>query len=1382
MIGNPTRRLSHYRPTRAAAKVMSIPAVVACLVLCWLGPIGCEAEPAGQAVPDAEAPQVVPPAPVADALPPAEPVDDVAEPPVEVPSQPAIEARAVPAQPTPPPPRPVRTAAEKLAGLPPDVTPPENKQFDEPPLPAQAQKAVDEAQQLIEDGSLDRARLRLERARGFVPDSLTIHRLLGRVFFLKNNTGMAADHFGRVLRAAPDDIEVQVLMGRIFDKEHNRTRALKAYRTAMLCSGVSADNPLAGFALYRLADLLEADGQPGPALDAFEVLSEWVDQHADVYARDARTTELALEPEALLVRRGALLLQMAYADEAVELLVRAHDRDPGDTEATRLLLEAYGTAGQYDNALVVLTDYTGDEIRPAVVEPAISGVLGGFIDEGAAQEGLGWLAELIAQHPEWAPAADSAVANVLAARVSKQFAHQFIEGIAAEPSQARHVLHYLTGRLAAGLAMPHLAADQFGSAVELDPSFIPAHEALIHAHISQGRHDLALRAADQLRDSDAEPWMVAYLRGKAMVAIGEFAQATDLLREARSQREDYQPIYLLLAEAYRSQGLLGQAADVLEQAVKLDPDTPGLFRQWLALHCQNGTIHEFATNVVPHLARRHGGSLQFQLMRVEQELWTHDLEVADTLMADLLDGHPDELDVQLLGVYARLWMARAGTSPARSDSDSSAVERRALERVLVAQGRVSRSYGQRTIRVDDVPIGKPFYTDLEMWVSGVPQRVLQTELDRLNEIRSRWGDDRRARLMTAQVLSALGETDQAIDLWQALYVADPHDLKVIAGYISDLTATGKHTRAAGVLKDALSICRHDYSIRRNLIAALMRSERYENAATFLNEWLGEGGGDPDEQWRYRIMLVQAYAGARMFDAGHELLKTMIAEAEDQEIAAAPFEKEQFRLFLLAGSPADGVGLVKDKLKQWQATPGLLLPVRPVGEYGPADQAFALVSSLGDYDVAAKCARRDVDAWDDREVMAGTVMGMLLQSGHYDEAVEVLSAMAAAAGPVRDRDALRWQMLVVYAVADRYEDGHALLDKWLADKLEVSRDLYGAWKTIYYLLAEQRDDAMAFAGRWIRRDSTSFAPRQAAIFLLRSAKRHERLLELLDEWDAEIASLQPLPNGPSNDRRKDLVDRLYASRVGALAAIGRYQEIVDSLSAKLQDEPDNVGYMTTYAAALGEVGRDDESLAVLEKAHRLEPDSPIIKNNLAYQLAERGVRLAYAERLVTSALEQYEGVSTLDTQAWVFYKRGRIKNAVRVLDRALNLMEEDPDEQSAVVWDHAGDAYYRVGRPDEAVEMWRRALDLAQAEEVPTADVRKVLGGVPAKLQAVEDGEIPPVAPLGEGRADPLFPAQDVPSPAEDASAETDETADDRPLVPTEDQETDTPEPSPLPTE
>lgn len=136
----------------------------------------------------------------------------------------------------------------------------------------------------------------------------------------------------------------------------------------------------------------------------------------------------------------------------------------------------------------------------------------------------------------------------------------------------------------------------------------------------------------------------------------------------------------------------------------------------------------------------------------------------------------------------------------------------------------------------------------------------------------------------------------------------------------------------------------------------------------------------------------------------------------------------------------------------------------------------------------------------------------------------------------------------------------------------------------------------------------------------------------------------------------------------------------------------------------------------------------------------------------------------------------------MLNRVLNLMEENPDQQSAVVWDHAGDAYYRAERPDEAVVMWRRALDLAQAEEVPMADVRKVLAGVPAKLQAAEDGEVPPVAPLGEGVPDLVLVAQDVSSPGVDPPGDTDETADDRPFVPAEDQETNTHEPSPLPTE
>ena len=1339
----PTLRVPGRQDSSVATSPRLMLLGLACLLTCLLVPPGCVDEQVGDAsgidvaqtdvemTADTDSPAARDDQPVRDS----QPLPDDQ-------SETAASEPAVAETPPPRPPRPVKSTAETLAELLPVHQRPENRQVDQPPLPAQAQKAVDEAREYIEQGSFDLARLRLERALGFAPDNLVIHRLLGIVFLERNNTGKAREHFDAVLRVAPDDLEIQVLRGRVFDREQNRARAIRAYRTALLCSDASPENPLAGFALYRLADLLEANRQLESALGAFEALTQWVGEHADAYARNPTTAELALKPEMLLVRRGTLLLRLRYADEAIELLARAHDRDSSDARATGLLLEASSVAGRHDLARDVLAGYTGHEIGPAAVQTTINGLIRRFIADGEPQEGLLWLAELVAKHPEWASVAEIAVRDILAETVSQRFAQQFIEAIPAEPSESRHVLRYFAGLLANRLDMLHQASEQFRLAVEADPTFVPAYEALIYAYIAQGRYDMATRAADRLTASEENRWMVTYLRGKAMVAMGEFEKAIDVLLEARSLRDDYQPIHLLLADAYRSMGMFAQAADAMEQAVRLDPTTPGLFRKWLALHCRNGTLTDFATNVVPYWARQQGGNLQFQLMRAEQELWTGDTAAASELIDDLQEQHPDNIDVQLLGVYGRLWMARPGRAGVVRP-----------EPVGVGADRDAPWLMQRAVAADSALIGSPFHTDLEVWVDVVPQRALKAELARLNEIRARWPDDRQARVMTAQVLSSLGENTQAIDLWQSLQIIDSRNLTVIRGYTRDLIAAGKHARAVVVLTDALGAYPHDYSLRRSLIAALMRMERFEDAIAFLREWLDAPQAGPDDHWQHRVMLVKALTGARMFDDCHALLDEMITDARGRSIDIGPFEREKFRLYVLAGEYADGIDLVKARLATWMAQPGVVLPHRAQAEGPGADYRFIARTLAGDYEDAMEWARNDIDAWRDPQAPENSIIGVLLQAARHDDVLDLLQTMIDLYPEARIRDMLRWKMLVVYAMTDRYDKGYALLDTWIYDKLEVSRNQFASWKVIYYLLDGRHDDAAAFVEQWLQRDPMSHAPRQAAIFLLTDAQQHERLLALLDEWDAELAVLAPLPDGPAKDRRASLVEQLRLARFAALFHLGRYEETIERMEEALKTDPDNILLLMRYAIVLGEVGRDDDRIAALEQALRLQPSNVFLLNNLAYALADRGIRLSQAETLIQRAVSGNTNPTFLDTQAWVFYKQGRNTDAAVLFGHILDMVEADREHDIAIiVWDHAGDAYYRSGRPEEAVELWRRAAELAENEETQTADVRNVLANTPAKIAAVANGDTPAVAPLGEGVEDPLFPVENETQPAEEDAA------------------------------
>ena len=76
-------------------------------------------------------------------------------------------------------------------------------------------------------------------------------------------------------------------------------------------------------------------------------------------------------------------------------------------------------------------------------------------------------------------------------------------------------------------------------------------------------------------------------------------------------------------------------------------------------------------------------------------------------------------------------------------------------------------------------------------------------------------------------------------------------------------------------------------------------------------------------------------------------------------------------------------------------------------------------------------------------------------------------------------------------------------------------------------------------------------------------------------------------------------------------------------------------------------------------------------------------------------------------------------------------DEEANDEHAVILDHAGDTYWRLGWKDRAVEFWKKAVELATKAKHPGREERALLLGVPAKIDAVAKGREPKVAPLGE---------------------------------------------------
>jgi cytochrome c-type biogenesis protein CcmH/NrfG len=113
---------------------------------------------------------------------------------------------------------------------------------------------------------------------------------------------------------------------------------------------------------------------------------------------------------------------------------------------------------------------------------------------------------------------------------------------------------------------------------------------------------------------------------------------------------------------------------------------------------------------------------------------------------------------------------------------------------------------------------------------------------------------------------------------------------------------------------------------------------------------------------------------------------------------------------------------------------------------------------------------------------------------------------------------------------------------------------------------------------------------------------------------------------------------------------------------------------------------------------------------------------------------------LDSLGWVLYKTGRFEDAVRTLEDATR---RAPD-LDAVLWDHLGDAYWQLKRPDDAVKAWETAARIlaAQAAEAKAGQRERV----EAKVKQSKAGAPPAVAPVAPPQEVKKSEATSQPSP------------------------------------
>ncbi len=1146
-------------------------------------------------------------------------------------------------------------------------------------LPDPARKAMDEAAALQDKGDLAGAVEKLDRARGFAPDHPKIHRRLALAYLAMGNTGKAEDHLQPALPYFGDALQMQYMMARLDLLAGRDAQAITRLRQALACPDADPANPETALAMLVLADQLEKQGYLTAALQANQTLAQWLNEHGQSYRASKPLTVLMLQPELMMIKRGILMVRLGKTEQGIEQLDRAYRMNRSNWVTAEALLSALRNAKQFARAQEVLIELAGTANRP---------------DALARQ-------------------ADKLIDAVGDPTLPKRFWEAYRKQ--NDPSET---LALTLARAAWSLDARDDAREILRSLLKDDPDNAPALALLAEWTGSEGDPSRALRLlAELLSKTPGSTHAIDAGTAELVKANPDKDAFAAFHKETYTATGETKfAMHYVAGLVARQQGNLLKAADHFRRSVEarpgflpgyeallaLLPDVPAGDRKILREQLDEAIDATRRQQDQAHLADYLRARLLLQAGKLEDALDA--LELARRKNP----GHAETL--LLLGQVSRQQAALA-----REENDQR-LEIRAINRAIDAYEEMIERAPTRTeayhalfslyARAQDFnkagEIARELIRQNPDSLDGLLMTgrlyILTNEKDKLaallGQLKQRFPDRPEVTLLAvraelSQFPAALAKpvVDRTAGMLQALLKDHPDNedaLSLLARRIYPRTLPPQQGKAAAAWGELFRRGRQDLNTGRIYAKALLTAGQAPKALEVVELLLTANEDDP----ALKLMQIDALVQT-------DQIKRALTIVDDW----------------LQREPTN--------TKLWQVRLGVLM------EEKNYDQALATVDRIdreqpGANDTGLNRLRLDI----------------LLKAGRYDQLIT------------------RWQEkklnvtanVLAYYLMEREQYGKArqVIDQALADKAQgndVLRSRLNLLKMLSYIRQDEVDQALAVLEGVLRDKPHEVAMREVLIGSLFTAHQYDRAMKLVKTWQAELDESEPPPPADVAD---ELTYLFESTPIDALLSQGKANQALSLIDPLVANNPNDARLLNLKATVLGELRRDDEAIQLLRRAHQLKPDDSGYQNNLAYSLAEQGKDLDEARKLIeASTRTNPESIASLDTLGWVLYKQGQWSRAGQHFFSLLN----KPDSESElfdlarvhpIIWDHAGDAMYRLGWNGLARAYWTRAVELAEKNKPTdhTQDLQFVLKNTPAKLRALEAGLDAPVAPPGEGIAPP----------------------------------------------
>ncbi len=192
-------------------------------------------------------------------------------------------------------------------------------------------------------------------------------------------------------------------------------------------------------------------------------------------------------------------------------------------------------------------------------------------------------------------------------------------------------------------------------------------------------------------------------------------------------------------------------------------------------------------------------------------------------------------------------------------------------------------------------------------------------------------------------------------------------------------------------------------------------------------------------------------------------------------------------------------------------------------------------------------------------------------------------------------------------------------------------------------------------------------------------------------------------------------QLYLDLGDVLRVNNKYSEAIEYYNQALEkiDTPSNEHWVLYYALAISyeQDKQWDKAEETFLKALELSQNHYLVLNYLGYSWLKQGKNPEQAFEMIVDAYNQAPNDGhILDSMGWAFYRLGLYDDAITYMEKAAEI-----EPANAVISNHLGDAYWFVGRKNEAGFQWNHVLTMKdETKEVDYDEVRNKINGVAPK--------------------------------------------------------------------